>query len=105
MQDLLTKWNPLAALVACVAVAGCEKRAPEVHTAETVAIYQVPPAVKATIDEQTQGGSVSGIEKRTRNGKTFYSASVLLNGQERKLVIAQDGKLIADGADDDEDDD
>lgn len=61
--------------------------------------------VKATIDQQSHGGSVSAIKKWSRNGKTLYSVLVSLNCLERQLMIGGDGKLVADRPDVDEDDD
>lgn len=87
----------------CVGLAGCERNSMEKDSAQVVAIYEVPAAVKATIDQQSHGGSVSTIKKWSKNGKTLYSASISLNGQERELTIGEDGKLVADRPDDDED--
>jgi hypothetical protein len=89
----------------CIGLAGCERSSSERDVAQTVAIYQVPALVKATIDEQSHGDSVSAIKKWTRNGKTLYSVSVSQNGQERKLTIGEDGRLVAGHPGDDEDDD
>jgi hypothetical protein len=86
-------------------LAGCGRNSTEETTAQAVAIYEVPAVVKATIDQQSHGGSVSTIKKWSKNGKTLYSASISLNGQERELTIGEDGKLVADHPDDDEDDD
>jgi hypothetical protein len=66
---------------------------------------QVPAVVKATIDQASHGRSIGAIERTTWKGETLYSAPVLLNGQERRLVVAEDGRLVADSPDDDEDDD
>ncbi|WP_223957532.1 hypothetical protein [Paraburkholderia sabiae] len=89
----------------CIALTGCERTSSEQRVAQTVAIYEVPQAVKRTIDRQSHGGSVSAIEKWTTNGKTFYEAPVSRNGQQWELTIGEDGKLVAERSGDDEDDD
>jgi hypothetical protein len=89
----------------CIGLTGCERTSSEERVAQTVAIYEVPLAVKTAIDQQSHGGSVSAIEKWTRNGKTLYEAPVSRNGQQRELTIGEDGKLVADRSGDDEDDD
>ncbi|WP_423760843.1 hypothetical protein [Burkholderia sp. NLJ2] len=100
------RFLPPAVFVAlCVALAGCDRNPAEKHPAEVVSAAQVPAAVQATLNRQSQNGNVKQIEKLTRNGKTFYRASVLINGQEQKFVVAEDGALIVAHAGDDDDDD
>lgn len=89
----------------CIGLTGCERISSEQRVAQTVAIYEVPQAVKRTIDQQSHGGSVSAIEKWTTNGKTLYEVPVSLNGRERELTIGEDEKLVAERSGDDEDDD
>ena len=74
---------------------------------EKVAVTQVPASVKSTIEQQAKGGTLREIDKRTADGKTVYAARITANGNDREIVIGEDGKLIYRGAvaKEDEDDD
>jgi hypothetical protein len=66
---------------------------------------QVPDPVKQVIAQQSQGGTVGEIKKKTRGEKTLYYASLIGGNEERRLTIDQDGKVIAAESGDDGDDD
>ena len=72
---------------------------------QTVAIDQVPPAVKATIDQESKGGTLKEIEKLRQDGKTAYGADIVMNGKEQQTLIAEDGKVIKRTAKEEEHDD
>jgi hypothetical protein len=78
---------------------------------EKVGIDQLPPAVKATLDQESKGATVKEVEKTDRDGKTVYSAEVMVKGKEQKMLIAEDGTIVTrqtreeDDEDDDEDED
>jgi len=72
---------------------------------EKVGIDQVPPAVKATIEQESKGGTLKEIEKLTQNGKTAYGAEIVMNGKEQQTVIAEDGTVIKRAAKEEEHDD
>lgn len=75
---------------------------------EEVLINQVPAAVKATILEEAQGGTIKEIERETKDGKTIYEAEVIINGEEVEIEVAADGTLLSkkvEDADDEDDDD
>jgi hypothetical protein len=55
----------------CIGLTGCERTSSEERVAQTVAIYEVPLAVKTTIDQQSHGGSASAIEKEPETAKRF----------------------------------
>lgn len=67
---------------------------------------QVPAPVKSTIERELQGGSVEKTQRRVKDGKSLHVVPVAMNGQEQRLLVADDGKLIASRpAGDEEDDD
>ena len=73
-----------------------------------MAIDQVPPAVKATIEQESKGGRVKEIDKLpgAQDGKTVYSADIVMNGKEQETLISEDGRVImrrAHRKDDDDD--
>jgi hypothetical protein len=74
---------------------------------DKVAIHQVPPAVKATIEQESKGGVVKDIEKLSQNGKTVFGADIVMNGKRQETLIAEDGNVIkreTKRKDDDDDD-
>ena len=58
---------------------------------ERVTLEQVPPAVKATILQESAGGEITAIERETKDGQTIYEAEVKLNGKEIDITVAADG--------------
>ena len=78
---------------------------PDERKEEKVALAQVPAPVKATIEQEAEGGTLKDIEKTTIDGKTAYTASVVVNGKEKETRIGEDGKIISQGAKERDDDD
>lgn len=79
----------LVALVAVVAVSlsvqGREKK---------VQMKDLPPAVQATVKEQSTGAELRGLAKEVEKGKTFYEAELIVNGRHKDVLIGADGKVV-----------
>jgi len=78
------------------------------HVGQRVSIDQVPPAVKATIEQESRGGTVKEIDKlpQPEDGKSVYSAEILISGKEQEALISEDGRVLVRRAHrKDEDDD
>jgi hypothetical protein len=60
-----------------------------------VAMADVPPAVRATLDRESKGGTVTEVEKEVKNGKTIYSADATINGVAWDIAVAEDGTLLS----------
>jgi uncharacterized membrane protein YkoI len=88
-----------------VGLAACDDVTGRGEGEQKVAIDQVPPAVKATIEQESKGGTVKDIEKLSQEGKTVYGADIVKNGDERKSLIAEDGTVVKRGMRKDDDDD
>lgn len=71
---------------------------------EIVTLDAVPAAVKATIQKEAAGAEIKEIEKETEDGKTIYSAEVLIKGQIVDLKIAPDGKFLGKKVETEDDD-
>ena len=69
-----------------------------------VAIDEVPPAVKATLLAQAQGGVINEIEMDTEDGQIVYEAEVVIDGREVDIEVAADGTFLGTEADDEDDD-
>lgn len=61
---------------------------------EDVTLEQLPPAVRATVDRETQGGQIKDIERDTKGGQVVFEVEFSLDGKAYELDIAEDGKLI-----------
>ncbi len=72
---------------------------------QKVAMTDLPPAVQKTIQDNLAGGTVTETKKETKDGKTFYEAEVQKSGGEKvEIKVAEDGKLINVGKEEDDDD-
>lgn len=71
---------------------------------EEVALDAVPAAVKATILNEAAGAEIKEIEKEAEDGRTIYSAEVLINGQKVDFEIAPDGTLLGKEVENEDDD-
>ncbi|NLA18114.1 hypothetical protein GPU89_13760 [Burkholderia cepacia] len=74
---------------------------------EIVTLEHAPEAVRAMIERQRQGGNVGVIQRRVKNGKARYVVTIVQGGQEQRLSLTEDGRLISSrpAGDDEEDDD
>lgn len=92
-KSFLLTFTAVAAIIVAawllVAASGCAGHE------TTVTLNDLPPAVRATLEKETAGGTVTEIEKETKNGKVVYSADAKIDGKEYDIAIAEDGKLIS----------
>jgi uncharacterized membrane protein YkoI len=70
-----------------------------------VSIDKIPAAVRATIENESKGGTIEEIEVETEDGETVYEAEVIIDGREIEIEVAPDGTLLGKETEDDEDDD
>ncbi len=72
---------------------------------QKVVMTDVPTAVQKTIQDNLAGGTVTETAKVTKDGKTYYEAEVQKSGAEKvEIKVAEDGKLINVGKEEDDDD-
>lgn len=60
-----------------------------------MSLDQVPPAVRATLQREAQGASITTVDKEEDKGKTIYEADVMLNGKNWEIKVDQDGKVVS----------
>jgi len=90
--------------VACLAVCiGAVATMQAVNGEREVSIEEVPPAVKAAILAEAEGGTIGEIEVETQDGKTVYEAEAIIDGREIEIEVAADGTLLSKETEDDED--
>jgi uncharacterized membrane protein YkoI len=72
---------------------------------QQVAMTDLPTAVQKTIQDNLGGGTVTETVKETKRGKTYYEAQVQKSGGEKvEIKVAEDGKLINVGKEEEDDD-
>jgi hypothetical protein len=59
--------------------------------AAALAMKDLPPAVRKTVQEQTKGATINRISKETEDGKTHYEVETIINGKHRDLAIDTKG--------------
>ena len=67
-----------------------------------VSLSQVPPAVKAAIEEQATGGKILEIEQDMEDGQMIYEAIILKNSKKMEFEFSSTGQLITDEESEDE---
>lgn len=60
-----------------------------------VKMKDVPPAVLATVKEQSQGARLRGLAKEVEQGQTFYEAELSINGHTKDVLMDPQGKIVS----------
>lgn len=71
---------------------------------EKQAFAQLPAAVKLRIQQESTGGTVKDTEKFAQGGKTLYGADLVVNGEDKRVLIAEDGTVVKRGIEEEDDD-
>ena len=70
---------------------------------QKIALTDMPAAVQKTIQDNLGGGTITETARETEEGETVYQAHVKKSGgQEVEIRVAEDGKLIGVGKENDE---
>ena len=64
-----------------------------IQVEEETDLASVPAAVKATIDKQSAGGTVTRIEKATQGTTVSYEVGLKKNGKNSEFTVNADGSL------------
>ena len=78
----------MAMVAATVAYAGAQADGDK-----KINMKNLPAAVKATVEKESQGATVKGISSEKEKGKTVYELETLVNGRTRDLMIDSAGKV------------
>ncbi len=65
-------------------------------------IDQVPPAVRATIEQHLNGGTITELERSNDEGRTTYDVTVKGSGGTSEFEVGEDGAFL--GMDDEDED-
>ena len=63
-------------------------------SAQRVSLKNLPPAVKKTLEEQTQGATIKGLSKEKENGKVQYEVETVVAGHTRDMLIDESGSVL-----------
>jgi hypothetical protein len=86
----------VAGLAGAAALIGCASHDGNHEGKEvTVAMSDVPAAVRATLERESAGGKVTEVEREMKNGRTVYSADMIVNGVAWDITVAEDGTVIS----------
>jgi uncharacterized membrane protein YkoI len=99
----------LATMVLAMTIAGglyapVSQAADDDESEEQLTLAQVPPAVRATIENEAKGGNIAEIERETKGGKVTYEVEIIKDGKELEIEIAADGSVLRREAETDDDD-
>jgi uncharacterized membrane protein YkoI len=72
-------------LLLCVSAQGSEKK---------VKMKDLPKAVQKTVQEQSNGGTISGLSKEVEHGKTYYEVELKVNGHGKDMLIDPTGAIV-----------
>jgi uncharacterized membrane protein YkoI len=84
--------NPLDTLLA---TALCLTLALDATAREkTIALKDAPAAIQKAINDQLKGGKLKTLSVETEDGKTEYEAEMMVDGQDRTLVMDVSGRVL-----------
>ena len=84
-------------LTACgmfLLLAACLWPAVAQETERPVKMKDLPPAVQATVREQSKGATLRGLSMETKDGQTFYEASLRVNGHLKDVLMDAQGNVV-----------
>jgi len=59
-----------------------------------VKMEDLPPAVQATVREQSKGATIRGLSMEVEKGKTIYEAELTVNGHGKDVSIDASGAIV-----------
>jgi uncharacterized membrane protein YkoI len=72
---------------------------------QKLTMTELPAPVQKTIQDNLGGGTITEVAKEIKAGKTYYEADVKkASGEKIEVKVAEDGKLIGVGKEDEDDD-
>ena len=89
-------------LTAFTTVGRAEDKEKEEGNEVKVKFDDCPAAVKATFTAEAKGGKIETVDKETDDGKTIYEADVTIDGKNHEIKVAEDGKLISNKIDEED---
>ena len=86
---MLIRFRGIAVAIALVLTAGSA-----LGSEKKIQRSALPPAVEKTVQQQSQGATITGFSRDTENGKVEYEVEMTVNGHGKDITIAQDGTVL-----------
>jgi uncharacterized membrane protein YkoI len=64
------------------------------ETEEILSMKDLPPAVLATVNAETKGGTIKELAHEIEDGKIFYEVEFEKDGKEHEVKIGEDGTVL-----------
>jgi uncharacterized membrane protein YkoI len=87
---MIKGWKTLLYAIAFGAVLAADANAAETRISRD----KLPEAVRKTADEQSQGATIRGYNKEIENGQVEYEVEMTVNGHNKDVSIAPDGRVL-----------
>jgi uncharacterized membrane protein YkoI len=62
---------------------------------QKVTMEELPAAVKATVQRETQGKKIESMTKEQKDGKTVYDIDFVSNGKDHEIEVSDTGKVLS----------
>ena len=66
-----------------------------VYADTKIKLEDLPPVVRAAVQEQTRNAALMGLSKEVEKGKTMYEVETKVNGRARDLLLDASGKVVS----------
>jgi hypothetical protein len=102
----LTKWLVIG--IATLGLTGCSMNHEKEHKDEdkdevSLTMDQLPAPVKATMEQEAFGNTITDISKEDHKGKTVYEGDAMIAGKNYEINVLDDGTLLKKKLDDEKD--
>lgn len=64
------------------------------ETERPIKLKDLPPAAQATVREQSKGATLRGLSMETKDGQTFYEASLRVKGRLKDVLMDANGNVV-----------
>lgn len=88
----------MGALSVAAAGTGEKEQPKKKEIAVKLTVKDLPPAVKATLQEQVGDGKIVEVKQMTKKGRVVYHADLLTNGKDWEIDVVADGTLLKNKA-------
>src|SRR5260370_7943614 len=91
----ITNWTIAALVLSCeIASQAATQQAPAQEKEKKLKRSDLPAAVQKTVNQESQGATISGYSSETDNGQLVYEVEMRVHGHGRDVLIGADGSLL-----------
>ncbi len=90
-----TRWTvPLLILTCAIASQVATQQTPAPEKERKLKRADLPAAVQKTVDQESQGATISGYSSETDQGQRVYEVEMRVHGHGRDVLIGADGSVL-----------